>query len=355
MSKILEFSEKRKLHAAFSDQSVSNGIESIHFILKNMKKYIVFASALVAISLVSCKKDNPTPDPEEPNVEYYASLQSYLDTKNVSTQSFSFLAENGGSFTANKGSVITIPANALIDQAGNPVTGSVTAEFKEVFSNSDIMFSRIFPRSYNGAVLNSGGEFKLEFKQNGQKLRVANGQVVNVVIPAQAQDPGMFLFFAEENVLLDSANVGWGNPVDSTFSMSGFTFNSTDDTYELFLDSLGWTNVDGFISNVTYFDIDFNLTGLSGLDNSNTTAFAVFKNENGVWPMAETGWGSISNNTIHETHLANVPMNVVIISVVGGQLYYGLLDVTPVQGSVYNIPMQATNAAALDAIISGLE
>ena len=317
-----------------------------------MKTRILILSSVIAIGLVSCKKEvEPTPDPPA-STESYSSLQEYLNTKNVAGESFSFLAENGGTFTTAKGSVITVPASALIDQAGNAVTGNVTMKFREIFSNSDIMFSRIFPTSF-GSVLNSGGEFKLTFEQGGNQLRVANGQMIDVVIPAQAQDPGMMLFFADE-AALDTID-GWGQPVDSTFTASGFTFNSVDDTYELTLDSLGWCNIDGFLSSVQYFDVTFNLTGASGLDASNTTAFAVFKNENAVWPVGDSYWGSISGNVITETHLADVPMNVVVISVVGGQLYYGLLDVTPAQGVTYTINMQATTSANLGSIIEGLE
>lgn len=317
-----------------------------------MKTRILILSSVIALGLVSCKKEvEPTPEPPA-STESFSSLQEYLSTKNVATESFSFLAENGGTFTTAKGSVITVPAGALIDQLGNSVTGSVTLEFREIFSNSDIMFSGIFPTSY-GSVLNSGGEFKITFEQAGNQLRVANGQMIDVVIPAQAQDPGMMLFFADD-IALDSLE-GWGQPVDTSFTASGFTFNSTDDTYELTLDSLGWCNIDGFLNSVQYFDVTFNLAGVSGLDNSNTTAFAVFKNENAVWPVGDSYYGSITGNTISESHLADVPMNVVVISVVGGQLYYGLLDVTPVDGVAYTINMQETTSANLDSIIEGLE
>ncbi len=322
-----------------------------------MKKHLIIAAGIIAATLVSCKKKDPAPTTAvtNPTTETFSSLQSYLDTKVVPTQSFSFMAENGATFTAAKGSVITIPANALEDLSGNQITGEVTMKFREVFSNSDIMFSRIFPVTYNGNVLNSGGEFKINFTQNWNDLRVVNGQTIAVKIPAQAQDPGMLLFFAEEAALLDSVDVGWGNPVDSLFSGSGFTFNSVDDTYDITLDSMGWCNIDGFLSNVNYFNTTFNLTGLTGLDNTNSTAFAVFKNQNAVWPIGKAGYGTISNSVINETHLADVPMNIVVISVVGGQLYYGLLDVTPQQGVTYTIPMTATTSAALDAIILGLE
>lgn len=315
-----------------------------------MKTRILFVSALVALGLSSCKKEvEPTPEPS--TQETFASLQAYLDTKSVPTQTFTFTAESGATFTAAKGSVITIPANALIDQNGNAVTGTVTLNFKEVFSASDMMFSGVFPVS-SGYVLNSGGEYFISVTQGGNELRVANGQMINVDIPSQAEDPGMLLFFADE-AQLQNPQAGWA-PADS-IGGSGFTFNSVDSTYDITLDSLCWGNIDAFNWSVSYFDMTFDLTGLSGLDNSNTTAFAIFDGQNTVWPVGTSTWGNITANTITETHLADVPMTIVVISVVGGQLYYGTLAVTPTQGTNYSILMQETTSAVLDAYLAGFE
>ncbi|MFT6500785.1 MAG: hypothetical protein ACJASQ_000895 [Crocinitomicaceae bacterium] len=316
----------------------------------NIKTKISFGIAVLIgtsiLSLSSCKKDEVVPAPNpivEP--ETFGSIYSYLDSEPVAVQEFEMIAENGASFTASKGSSITIPANAFITYNGLPVTGNVTITVKEIFSQKDMLFTNILPVSY-GEPLNSGGEFFLLAAQNGASLRVADGVFIDLKIPAQAIDNNMQLFMAGQNVNADS--VFWGL-ADTT---SGFTFNSPNNEYELNLDSLGWGNIDAFLSNVTYFDIPFNLTGVSGLDNSNTKAFAVFENQNSVWPIAP--YTGIDNNVIDSYHLADVPMNVVVISVVNGQLYYGLLNVTPQQGLSYDIPMNETTSNYLDQIISNL-
>ena len=79
----------------------------------------------------------------------------------------------------------------------------------------------------------------------------------------------------------------------------------------------------------------------------------MFKDQNTVWPCG-AGWGSISDNIITETHLANVPMNVLAIAVVNEQLYYGVLDVTPEQGIDYNIDMKTITSDALEILINDL-
>lgn len=315
-----------------------------------MKKstFITAFGLLVAIGFSSCKKTEVVPTPTIG--ETFNSLADYFASREVSAESFTMLVQNGATYTTAKGSHLTIPPFAFSHANGTIVTGSVTVRIKEIFSNADMINSRIFPISGN-SILNSGGEFFLEATQNGVPLIIADGVLIQMDIPAQAEDPGMMLFFAGPVEDLDSVN--W-QVADSTFSASGFTFNSADGTYECDLDSIGWANIDAFSSNITYFDCEFQLTGVTGLNASNTSAFAVFKNENAVWPVGDTYWGSIANNTITETHLGAVDLNLIVISVVNGQLYYGLLDVTPAPNQVYQISMSATSSSALDAIINGL-
>lgn len=323
-----------------------------------MKKLILPLTLICAVSFYACKKDKVEPETEETTPEVtpeepaptFSSSTAYFDTWTLEDDEFQFQANVGGTFTTHKGSVLTIPANAFSNIDNSITAGVIDITVKEVYSTKEMIQAGIFPISYSSP-LNSGGQFFIEATSNGNALLVADGVVVNFEIPAQAQDPNMDLFFGGPEV--DSAD--W-EQIDTIFNPtnSDFSFSSADDTYSIDLDSLGWGNIDAFL-NVNYFDCTFNLTGLSNLSNANTTAFAVFKNQNTVWPTGIPSWGSISNNVISETHLADVPMNIIVISVDNGQLYYGLLDVTPTQNTVYTIDMAATTADNLDVIIEGLE
>lgn len=293
-----------------------------------------------------------TADPPGPPVETFADIDAFFNANTVTAENFTVDAAMGGTFTTTAGSVITIPANAFIAQSGTAITGTVNIKMKEIFTTNQIIYSGVYPVSWD-TQLNSGGEFFLEASQSGSALRVADGEFLTVEIPAQAEDPNMELFLAG-GVEDDLDSINWA-PADSTFTDSGFTFSSVDDTYTLSLDSLGWANIDAFMNSITYFDCYFNLTGVSGLNNSNTTAFSVFKNENAVWPVGVNSWGDITSNLITESHLGAIDLNLVVISVVGSQLYYGLLDVTPASMMTYDVAMTAVTAADLDAIILALE
>ena len=318
-----------------------------------MKKLIKLTCAGAVLLAFGCNKDLPdplTPTPKEPEVptETFNSLNDFLTTNEVEPETFLVTAQTGGSFTTDAGSKINVPANAFTDPAGNLVTGAVTLSMNDIFTTKEMIFSRVFPISY-GQLLNSGGEFQLVATQNGTPLNVAPGQRVEVIIPAQAPPQNMELFFGNGDPMADSLN--W-DPADTT-SASGFTFNSADDTYELQLDELGWANIDAFVPNPTYFDVTFDLVGVTGLDASNTTAYAVFDNQNAVWPLGSS-YGSISNNTIMDNHVASVDMHVLVISVVGGQLYSGVLPINPTANATYTINMTATTSADLDNVITNL-
>jgi hypothetical protein len=311
------------------------------------------ACPYLCLSFISCKKKKIESQIDVPieQSETFNSISDFFSSKDVGSEVFTLTAESGGQFTTNKGSTITIPANVFITMAGQLVTGVVSLKFKEIFSTNDIIYSGIFPRS-NSNILNSGGEFFIEGKQNGNTLGISDGMFIGLDIPAQAVDNQMELFFAGPDEDTDSIN--WILQPDDSLTESSFTFNSIDGTYELSLDSLGWGNIDAFDWSITYIDCNFTLTGVTGLDASNTTAFAVFQGQNSVWPTGVSSWGSISNNLIYETHLGNVPLNLVVISVVNGQLYYGVLDVTPQEGITYSIPMTTTTSTNLDQVIENL-
>jgi hypothetical protein len=320
-----------------------------------MKRILFLVPVLAALYLISCKKEEATPQGNTPvNTVSYNTAQDYLDAKNVPLQTFTINSTTGGTFTGAKGTQVTIAPGTFVNYDGSPVTGNVQMKLKEVFSARDMIFSGVFPVSY-GSILKSGGEFYLQASQNGIPVDVMFGEMVEVNLPAQDVDPGMLLFFGAGDADPDSLN--WdpieNNQQDSLWN-NGFTFNVADGAYELTLDSLGWANIDAFNWSITYFPLEFTLTGVDGLDNSNTSAWAIFEDFNGVWPTGVPNWGSIENNVIYETHLGAVPFTLVVVSVVDNQLYYGYLNLTPVDGTNYTINLEVTTEEALDAFLGGL-
>jgi len=345
--------------------------------MKTKKNGLILLLAAGMFTITSCKKEGCT-DPTANNYndkakkddgsctfdapdETFSSIAAFFDANPVTAQTFTVNSATGGSFTATGGSVITVPANAFVTTAGDPVSGSVVLSFTEILTPGDMMFSGIFPVS-GGDVLNSGGEFEISASQTGNELLLADGMSINIEMPAQALDPDMMLFIQPEELVEDFENEGWGAVEDSAGgggTWSNFTTNEVDSIYSINCDSLGsFVNIDAFDYTIVYFDCEFDLVGLSGLNNNNTKMYAAYDGQNTVWPVGGTDgygfYGSITDSHVTESHLGGIPMTLIAISVVGGQLYYGLLDVTPVDGITYDITMNTVTSSALDAVINGL-
>ena len=90
-----------------------------------MKKIIYSIALLSSFMLTSCEKDDDNDDNNDASEENFQSLDSFFEDQEVESVERTFNAENGIEFTTEKGTVVTIPANAFKDQNGAIVTGEV--------------------------------------------------------------------------------------------------------------------------------------------------------------------------------------------------------------------------------------
>lgn len=306
---------------------------------------LIFVALLL---IASCKK-------ETNSGTKFPSLNIFLEQNKITSQSFTVNASAGGTITGAKGTVVTFPPNAFLDGNGNRVTGNVSIELKEVFNKADMIAAGVFPVAYGSALLNSGGEYFLSATQNGNKVNLEKGRFFQMRLPAQAADPNMQFFLQADNDTL--AGINWVLPdtavvnVDSQWVVSpvgGFSFTTTPDSaYVITCDSLGWGNADVFMS-PTYVTCSFVVTGGSVTD-ANTKGYCLYDGKNTVWPAGM--YGSIANNTITDSHIANIPIHFLVISVINGELYAGSTAVTPAEGGSYPITIAPITKTALDALI----
>ena len=102
-----------------------------------------------------------------------------------------FDATLGGVVPLNnsRGVKITLPANAFIDSAGNPVNGNIEAQVTTIDMGSDTE-KAAYPGSFNAigpnneeVSLYSFGVVHIDFFQNGQELQLAPGQKAALELP----------------------------------------------------------------------------------------------------------------------------------------------------------------------------
>ncbi|HLG02890.1 MAG TPA: hypothetical protein VI731_04805, partial [Bacteroidia bacterium] len=106
-------------------------------------------------------------------------LQGIDIVKSVYTTS----ASSGGTLIHPTGTKIAIPEKAFVDDAGNPVTGSVIIDYREFRDPVDIMVSGI-PMVYDSGGIKSdfesAGMFEINASAGGKEVFLANGKKVDI-------------------------------------------------------------------------------------------------------------------------------------------------------------------------------
>ncbi len=195
-----------------------------------MKNLTLITLVLVSI-LFGCKKDKANDDTT-------LTLAEFNSKFTVPTQKFNGTGGAAFSITGAKGMKFDFPANAFIDNNGNPVAGSVVVSLKEVLSKKDIVLSGKVTES-NGQLLITGGEFQILASQNGQALRLNPAVTVNVKVPTTLNTDAMNLFVWAPTGVSDSTWV-----LDQKARVV-----SSPDFYQFNLPSFGWVNCDYFYTN----------------------------------------------------------------------------------------------------------
>lgn len=143
---------------------------------------------------------------------------------------------------AAHGARVALPANALVDRNGNPVSGSVDLTITPVDVSSDDELG-VFPGAFAGEdadgaavpLILSYGTVEYRFTQNGEELNLAEGQSAEIELPVfveqhpdgspiQIGDPGALWYLNEETGLWKQE--GTGTVVASLDSPTGLALRA---------------------------------------------------------------------------------------------------------------------------------
>jgi hypothetical protein len=174
---------------------------------KNPTKLGGFASVLVTVTVVvtySVWKYNTKPAPAP--VKKAVTVAAANNTKSTSKQvkpnftryvnppikgfdvpykSFKVNAEKGGEIKCEKGSKISIPANAFCDKNGKDIKGDVTLKYREFHNPIDFFLSGI-PMTYDSAgkqyTFASAGMLDINGFKDGEPVSIKNGKDIKVLM-----------------------------------------------------------------------------------------------------------------------------------------------------------------------------
>lgn len=220
--------------------------------------YLLFTLSILFV-INACTKGPETVKPSD------NSFNNYFASQRNKSQKFTFNTNNDTVIVGNKGTKVYIGGQTLRTMSGQPVTGNVTVELKEVTELSDMILNNA-PTVSNGQILTSGGEIYVSASQNGEQLTLANNAsfFISVAAPNGTTD-SMNVFTGRDSsgivvwtpVQADTVNSRVIIPADSTqnrWDTSAY-YQSVDwaivnkvNEYVVKCTQFGWINCDYFAS-----------------------------------------------------------------------------------------------------------
>lgn len=318
-------------------------LKIIAIITMKTTKGLIFIIAIIAI--VSCKKDTKTTTTTSAAVsDNYSSIKDFLSKNGVAMQTYTISGSTGGSFTSPQGTTVTIPANAFLTQAGIPVPGNVTIQFKDIYKKSDMLLSNMPTMTTAGNPLKSGGEFFIKVIFNNSAVILAAGKKITVKQPASLtggldtiniQQP----FVAQQD---SAAMYSWGYAaMDSTsHAIGNYVFSLYHGS--IVPDSGSWCNSDNSTYFSAYTEASLTLVPNDNVLNYGTYVFLIFKNISSMIHIY-FDWGM--NKFPYSYAPQGLQCTMVAVGVKNGTLYSSFVPITIGANQTYSFTLGATTTS----------
>lgn len=143
---------------------------------------------------------------ENPTAENTAFIQPLFVGAEEADTNFTVDASKGGMYFNSNGSIVSVPASAFLDSAGNPVSGAVELRYKEFHDPAKIFMAGI-PMTYDSAGMQynfeSAGMIEISAWQNGKPLKVNPDSMIHVAIVSNSDEERFNTYY------LDTAAKKW--------------------------------------------------------------------------------------------------------------------------------------------------
>jgi hypothetical protein len=292
-------------------------------ILKNVLLLVLLTTGF---AWFSCKKDKL----EVNNEEGYTSTKDFLNKHKATSEYFTFNDTVGGVFTSAKGSIITVMPNSFVDGSGNPVTGNVTLEFKDVYHKSDMIFSDMYTTTISNTILKSGGMFFIRAKQGNITLKLNTGKKITVEQPLNGfnLDSSMNAFnFVAPDTNSFPAQQAWAPSATDTVNLLANNYIYSLYNFSSPIDSGTWCNSDNSTYFASYPQTSLTFQPTDDISVYGTNVFLVFPGINAMVHVYQDYMGGTSN-FIYSYAPQGLNCTMIAIGVKGLKLYYAKKDIT---------------------------
>lgn len=326
-------------------------------IIKQMKlSFSTFIlSGLLALT-VSCSKDDANVDPIPNNSFVPPSAVQFNNLREIAlafhTETAVFNAEDGISFISNDGAEIKISPNCLYKD-GNAVTGPVELTFIDLYKKADMAVTNkpTMGLKQNGdkAPLISGGVFFVEVRQDGDLLEM--GCSYHLIVPGENTggfDSEMVLW---NGIIDENGDLTW-DEVDANSNTEIF---GQGDTYHVFIDTFGWTNIDRF-HNDPRPKTTLRVAVPEGFDFENSTVYLSYNEEPNC--LAHLSSYDTQNGYFNEQY-AQIPIgleaHLIFLSAEGDDWRYATQGVTITENEIYTFTIEDTEVDTLENVLAAME
>lgn len=296
-------------------------------------------SLLIAFWAASCQPDMSD---ELPRRQVYASLQDFQAKNKVAPQTFTANSSNTIAIQGAKGSRFVFPANAFVTQSGQPVTGDVAIEVKEILKPIDMILSGM-PTMSDGKPLESGGQFFIRATKNNEELKLAPGRQVQVKVNVDTPMVNMQVFTGQ---VTPAGTVNWQLSTNQTNVIQRDTFGTAFAIgYTMFSNQINWLNIDKFIpESLIRYTVHFG----NCPDPDQTAIYIHLTGRNAVLGMPKL------TDAFHSEQLVAGAATIVAISIKDKKLYYAFAPVTLTQGGSTTLQFMETTEEQLKAKLATL-
>jgi hypothetical protein len=334
------------------NESLGNQVICFPVLIKKntMKNTQYLIAGLVLISF-ACKKHEEVPPPAPDGAALIAFHHQNIED---ATQNFSVNANSPIYIYGEKGTTLFLAADALVDAAGDLVTGNVQVELIEIDKKSEMVLmnkATMGKVGSNHATLVSQGEFYVSISQYGTELTLTSP--MTLISPIDGFDPNMRKFVnisEEEDLLWEIAADSLLDEIEEDTTGEGGGWSVS---YDILPGEWGWTNIDKF-----YYDprpkTDIFAELPEGFDDTNTEVYISYDGETNALAQFDV-W---TDGRFTE-HYGLIPIGLevhfVAVGIVGDELHYSIQPATITSNHLQNIDdFTAITEDALVTLIDAL-
>lgn len=314
------------------------------------QKALLFVSALVTITILSCKKEKdvtPTTPPGSSNIS------TFFQQNAAQKQTFTINANQYQSISGTKGTILQFQPGSFKNSSGPVTSGTITVELREMYSKADMIMSNA-PTMSNNQLLVSGGELFLQAFQNGTPLSLSSSNSVSVQMPTNTNALPMNEFYSNQE-FTSGADLDW-NLADSSTNDSIIVINDSIDFespsyyYYFYLDGLNWINCDHFWDSPGPFtDVDVNVG--TQFNMANCAVYISFDGMNSITSLGDYDANHIFNYG-YQSFPQGLNIHIIALAKINGQLYSGIIPGTLTANFSTNITLMPTTLTQFTSAVN---